>query len=108
MVNLSKLSALLAYNVESISFKPTPNAANALAFNGSLDLGRNDTSQMHMKDLSKTDVKKQQMKALDVDSCYVEPYNAPPILNQNYPPYNETIAKIYRYRQQQGVNLGSW
>ena len=103
MVNLSKLSSLLAYNVEPISFKPIPHAANAVAFNSPLDLGHNETSHMHMKDLSKTDI-----KALDVDPCHVEPYKAPPILNQKFPPYNETVAKIYRYRQQQGINLGSW
>ena len=40
--------------------------------------------------------------------CYVEPYNAPQITQQNFPPFDSDSAYIYRYRQQQSVNLGSW
>ena len=40
--------------------------------------------------------------------CYVEPYNAPQITQQNFPPFDSESAYIYRYRQQQSVNLGSW
>ena len=40
--------------------------------------------------------------------CYVEPYNAPQITQQEFPPFDSEIANVYRYRQQQSVNLGSW
>lgn len=35
-------------------------------------------------------------------------YDAPPITDQGFAPYNEDEATFYRYRQQQSVNLGSW
>lgn len=40
-------------------------------------------------------------------SCTVEPYDAP-VLQQGFPVFNGAEANIYRYRQQQSVNLGSW
>ena len=40
--------------------------------------------------------------------CHVEPYNAPQITQQTFPPFDPESAYIYRYRQQQSVNLGSW
>ena len=42
------------------------------------------------------------------NSCYVEPYDPPPVLSQTFPPFDQTKANIFRYRQQQSVNLGSW
>ncbi|KAG6845717.1 hypothetical protein H0H87_004983 [Tephrocybe sp. NHM501043] len=42
------------------------------------------------------------------DECYVEPYSPPPIKKQVFPPYDHDMATLYRYRQQQSVNLGSW
>ncbi|KAF8575791.1 glycoside hydrolase family 5 protein [Ramaria rubella] len=47
------------------------------------------------------------IKAQDA-SCFVEPYDPPPIPTPAFPPFNEAKASIFRYRQQQGVNLGSW
>ncbi|KAH7915012.1 glycoside hydrolase superfamily [Hygrophoropsis aurantiaca] len=41
-------------------------------------------------------------------SCTIDPYDPPPILNQTFAPFNPLKATIYRYRQQQSVNLGSW
>ncbi|KAF9069861.1 glycoside hydrolase superfamily [Rhodocollybia butyracea] len=35
-------------------------------------------------------------------------YRTPHTSVQPFPPYNAEIASIYRYRQQQSVNLGSW
>lgn len=40
-------------------------------------------------------------------TCNVEPYN-PPSVNVTFPPFDEAMANVYRYRQQQAVNLGSW
>jgi glucan 1,3-beta-glucosidase len=41
-------------------------------------------------------------------SCSIEPYNAPPSFELTFPPFDEATANVYRYRQQQSVNLGSW
>lgn len=42
------------------------------------------------------------------NSCVVEPYDPPPVLSQSFPPFDQAKANIFRYRQQQSVNLGSW
>ena len=42
------------------------------------------------------------------DPCHVEPYDPPPVLSQTFPPFDSAKANIFRYRQQQSVNLGSW
>jgi hypothetical protein len=42
------------------------------------------------------------------NSCNVEPYTAPPPSYQNFAEFDEKMANIFRYRQQQSVNLGSW
>lgn len=44
----------------------------------------------------------------DAASCDPEPYYAPPVTDQDFPPFDSAKATIYRYRQQQSVNLGSW
>lgn len=41
-------------------------------------------------------------------SCNVEPYTAPPLTYQTFSEFDEGMANVYRYRQQQSVNLGSW
>jgi hypothetical protein len=40
--------------------------------------------------------------------CAVQPYSPPPIPDQVFPPFDRKQSSIYRYRQQQSVNLGSW
>ena len=43
------------------------------------------------------------------DSCSVTPYSpSDTLLLQSFAPYDAEQALIYRYRQQQSVNLGSW
>ncbi|KAG6890384.1 hypothetical protein C0992_001775 [Termitomyces sp. T32_za158] len=42
------------------------------------------------------------------DECFVDPYDAPPIGKQSFLPFDPEKATMYRYRQQQSVNLGSW
>jgi len=41
-------------------------------------------------------------------NCSPEPYSAPPVTDQEFPPFDSAKAAIFRYRQQQSVNLGSW
>ncbi|KAH8833859.1 glycoside hydrolase [Flagelloscypha sp. PMI_526] len=39
--------------------------------------------------------------------CFVQPYDAP-VLDQTFPPFDNDLAQVYRYRRQHSVNLGSW
>ena len=39
--------------------------------------------------------------------CAWEPYNSS-IQLESFPPFDKDKANVYRYRQQQSVNLGSW
>lgn len=41
-------------------------------------------------------------------SCYVQPYNPGPIPAPTFSPFDRRRASVFRYRQQQSVNLGSW
>ena len=38
----------------------------------------------------------------------VYPYDTPDLGEQVFPPFDQAKATVYRYRQQQSVNLGSW
>ncbi len=40
--------------------------------------------------------------------CQVDTYNAPAVGMQDFPAFDSEQATVYRYRQQQSVNLGSW
>ncbi|KAI0319374.1 glycoside hydrolase superfamily [Amylostereum chailletii] len=42
------------------------------------------------------------------ESCPVEPYSTPNTFVQAFPPFDQRASTVYRYRQQQAVNLGSW
>lgn len=42
------------------------------------------------------------------DSCTVNPYPSPPIPVDPFEPWDPAKATMYRYRQQQSVNLGAW
>lgn len=42
------------------------------------------------------------------DPCAWEPYDLPPLGPQSFLPFDKDKANVYRYRQQQSVNLGSW
>jgi hypothetical protein len=44
----------------------------------------------------------------DSDPCAMSPYTPEPVYLESFAPYDANQALIYRYRQQQSVNLGSW
>ncbi|KIJ59197.1 glycoside hydrolase family 5 protein [Hydnomerulius pinastri MD-312] len=51
--------------------------------------------------------------ALDDDAsagsqCSVLPYNPTLIVDPTFPPFDFSMANVYRYRRQQSVNFGSW
>ncbi|CCL98443.1 uncharacterized protein FIBRA_00440 [Fibroporia radiculosa] len=44
----------------------------------------------------------------DSSPCNVNFYSTPLVANQSFPPFDQAKATVYRYREQQSVNLGSW
>lgn len=42
------------------------------------------------------------------DPCHVDVYHSSTFKNEVFPPYNKAASMVYRYRQQQSVNLGAW
>ncbi|WWD19743.1 hypothetical protein CI109_104207 [Kwoniella shandongensis] len=58
---------------------------------------------------STDDGSNQDSYASAADACAVTPYTPPsPVLLESFAQYDANQALIYRYRQQQSVNLGSW
>ena len=99
-------SALLAIDVKPATYKPSPEALKAPK-NTSAQAGPNpDFGHILMGPQNITFLPK--ISDMSDPECHVEPYDAPPVGFQEYPPYDEAIATIFRYRQQQAVNLGSW
>lgn len=43
-----------------------------------------------------------------LNPCDISPYNPSPVSIEPFDEYNASRALVYRYRQQQSVNLGSW
>ncbi len=58
---------------------------------------QSDYSALHLVALSQQDA-----------NCSVQPYQIQDPAVQPFPPYDSAKATVFRYRQQQSVNLGSW
>lgn len=43
-----------------------------------------------------------------INACSVDPYPSISPAPPEFAPFDSKLASIYRYRQQQAVNLGSW
>jgi len=100
---VQQFSTLLqSLNLTTGSFKPTPAPALLSALgNGSLF----DPFGI----FANTSIASSDPLAFNVqDNCSPQPYSAPPITDQEFPPFDSAKAAIFRYRQQQSVNLGSW
>ncbi|KAJ2922467.1 hypothetical protein H1R20_g14635, partial [Candolleomyces eurysporus] len=108
MVNITFkfFSALLAIDVKPATYKPSPEALKAPK-NSSMQTAANPGfGHLLMGPQSITFLPK--VSDMSDPVCNVEPYDAPPVGFQEFPPYDEATATIFRYRQQQAVNLGSW
>jgi glucan 1,3-beta-glucosidase len=113
MVSVLRLlsRSVFAYDLKSVAYKPIPGAngtavaapgANATAVQpGSAFINQ---AVVALQEASKTHGK----SAKPSGSCDVQPYDAPPISDQTFPPFDQTTANVFRYRQQQSVNMGSW
>ena len=100
---VQQFNALLqSLNLTAGSFKPTPAPPllSALGSGSSFDpfgiIGNTSIASSDPLDFSAQ------------GNCSPEPYLAPPIADQEFPPFDSAKATIFRYRQQQSVNLGSW
>ena len=100
---VQQFNALLqSLNLTSGLFKPTP-APPLLSALG------NGSSFDPLGILGNTSVASSDPLGFNVQgNCVPEPYSAPPITDQEFPPFDSAKATIFRYRQQQSVNLGSW
>jgi hypothetical protein len=118
LVNADKFSALLhALGLTQGLFKPTPSflassgyTAGAINKTDALPQAHNfpvlnGSSNLHaLADILKTGNNMNQQDT----SCHVDPYDIPIVDVQAFLPFDETKANVFRYRQQQSVNLGSW
>jgi glucan 1,3-beta-glucosidase len=59
-------------------------------------------------DLTAADTNQASTSSVDIPSCAIQPYTPATVNLESFPPYDAASALIYRYRQQQSVNLGSW
>jgi|SRR5882762_2136199 len=119
LVTADKFSTLLqALGLSQVLFKPVPpsqpsgitaktinivQAQNIPTANGSINI----YSPVNIPPLLVDTINIRKLKQRDV-SCQVDPYNPPSIGDQTFAPFDQTQATVFRYRQQQSVNLGSW
>lgn len=103
--------------------KPTPGSAG-YSVGGSTNIVNETSSGLGVPSPSVADLGDFQAQSVQVPSllspstaqildqsdptCRVDPYYTSFPLNQTFPPFDETKANVYRYRQQQSVNIGSW
>lgn len=82
-------------------YKPTPAPAGPSTYSKTLAGDRPSTYDNNPGD---------PLDSVSSDSScsWVPPYDAPPPEDQAFPPFDPAKATVYRYRQQQSVNLGSW
>ncbi|KZT44036.1 glycoside hydrolase [Sistotremastrum suecicum HHB10207 ss-3] len=103
-------SILFALQLASSSFKPSPNIPGVGSaflpqpdsFSGPAPLPSSAGPLSNQKQLLASG------PATANQSCVVEPYTSNLTGIEEFPAFNSSLATIYRYRQQQSVNLGSW
>ena len=126
MVNITMLSALFAYDLKSVAYKPILSAnASALMTRPGINLAQGAGGSVAQAPVvayaaDQTSDSAQGSNASDPastsggnaaasgSSCTPDPYTAPPIEDQTFAPHDQTTMNVFRYRQQHSVNLGSW
>ncbi|KAG5728300.1 putative dolichyl-phosphate-mannose--glycolipid alpha-mannosyltransferase [Termitomyces sp. T112] len=104
--NVASFSALLhALGLTQGSYKPAPtfSVSNSSQFASYHTVNSPPGAQVFFESSKKVSPSPESH-----DECYVEPYHAPPIEEQDFLPFDNEKATMYRYRKQQSVNLGSW
>lgn len=96
---------MLAMSIVSVDYKPSPPRALKSHNRTHSSVGGTRTQLlMGPKDITLL----AKVNDMSDPSCHVEGYDPPPVGFQEFPPYDEQLATVYRYRQQQSVNLASW
>ena len=105
MVNLPRLAALAAFSLSPLNSKPTPDTGGLAPVVVPVTHSQNtfDTKKLNNKAKAKTGGAN-----VNGQNCKHENYNAPDVGDQDFPPFDQQASDLYRYRQQRGVNLGSW
>ncbi|KAL4253866.1 glycosyl hydrolase 5 (cellulase A) family protein [Abortiporus biennis] len=108
-------SLLQTLSLTQVLYKPTPDIR---AIQGrTLDLNTSDVNTLYTDSLERGDVDHSPIRRQPSSSyshllrradCTVQPYNPPTVDLQTFPPFDQARANVFRYRQQQSVNLGSW
>ncbi|KZT68201.1 glycoside hydrolase family 5 protein [Daedalea quercina L-15889] len=102
-------SALLqALSLTQGLFKPTPNteSGNFASNLGTASIGQ--AGVVESVDSVQSVSPGNDTQGGYADTCTPPFYPALPVENQTFPPFDQAKANVYRYRQQQSVNLGSW
>ncbi|KAF5324539.1 hypothetical protein D9611_004242 [Ephemerocybe angulata] len=100
------LSAMLALDVVPAAFKPSPTDLRKRPHHGGAHDGMGLGSQLLMGPKNITFLPK--VADMSDPACHTEPYEAPAVDFQEFPPYDDQLSAVFRYRQQRSVNLGSW
>lgn len=121
LVNADRFSVLLhTLGLSQGLFKPTPSLLASSAYTSSAANGTNVSPQAYNSSVfnvssnfhSPADIPNvaNDIQTLDQQgkACHVDSYDAPAVDLQPFFPFDETKANVFRYRQQQSVNLGSW
>ncbi|KAG8817480.1 Glucan 1,3-beta-glucosidase 3, partial [Serendipita sp. 411] len=88
-----------AVNVRVGDSSPTPTAASAFT---STTIGGEQPAEAAQPSSSLDE------QSIFDSTCSPEPYEIPPLAVPALPAPDAALATVYRYRKQQGVNLGSW
>lgn len=127
LVTANRFAALLqSLGLSQVLFKPTPSGSTSARLADSINVTTAEPAGPLVPSLPETNASDSLDPSVDmlflfvddVDShksmhqrdasCQTVPYNNSDIGFQTLSPFNQTKANIFRYRQQQSVNLGSW
>lgn len=107
MVNPGFTALLLALNIIPSPHKSSPEELISSSSNSKDTMMAMKSQHGHGGDLSSAQDHSGAPSTENID-CNWATYVAPPILEQEFEPYDTEKAMVYRYRRQQSVNLGSW
>ena len=103
-------SALLqALNLTQGLYKPIPGNANTVFSESPEDTLPGATGDLGSIQSAQANSQTNGAQNGAADACTTPPYyQAVPVGDQTFPVFDQAKATVYRYRQQQSVNLGSW
>jgi hypothetical protein len=103
-LGLPPLKSLPLLNILESNHAASSGTSSALSIDGNDSQGNDTQSLSGVKNLAAAGGGPH---ASASDPCHVDPYSVP-VDDLTFAPFDSIQANIYRYRQQQSVNLGSW